>query len=160
MGSKISVKITDHTAEVDEVVAKRMKLALSLMGEVVELHAKEDCPVDTGLLRNSITHVGAGEKISKSYHASYGSNTTKSGGRVAASSVDAGSVGYGRISGSMGDASQMEEYVGTNVEYAPYVEFDDSKHHNVGKAHFLRDGAAKHIAELKDVAEKTLGTDI
>jgi phage gpG-like protein len=37
--------------------------------------------------------------------------------------------------------------VGTNVEYAPYVELDDSKRHITGKAHFLRDSVAQHVDE-------------
>lgn len=102
---------------VDEVMAKiedKIKLALGLMGEVVEGYAKDDCPVDTGLLRNSLTHE-AGEYS--------------------------------------GDPC---EYVGSDVEYAPYVEFIDRYHHEVGKAHFLRDAAQNHIDELRDVAQKTL----
>jgi hypothetical protein len=118
--SKVSVNlnaggtgtIKDHTAEVDRVIDARITKALMLMGEVVEGHAKTDCPVDTGNLRNSITH---------------------------AVIDDAG-------------------YVGTNVEYAPYVEFLDRFHHPVGKAHFLRDGATTHIPELKAVAQTTLAT--
>jgi phage gpG-like protein len=37
--------------------------------------------------------------------------------------------------------------VGSNVEYAPYVELDDSKRHITGKAHFLRDSVAQHVDE-------------
>lgn len=37
--------------------------------------------------------------------------------------------------------------VGSNVEYAPYVELDDSKRHVTGKAHFLRDSVAQHVDE-------------
>lgn len=37
--------------------------------------------------------------------------------------------------------------VGTNVEYAPYVELDDNKQHITGKAHFLRDSVAQHVDE-------------
>ena len=47
-----------RNADVDRLIDERIKRALSLMGEVVEGYAKEDCPVDTGNLRNSITHEG------------------------------------------------------------------------------------------------------
>lgn len=50
------------------------------------------------------------------------------------------------------------EYVGSDVEYSPYVEFIDRYHHPVGKAHFLRDGAQNHIDELKEVATAALGS--
>ena len=73
---------------------------LEKIGLEAEGDAKELCPVDTGRLRNSITH-----KVDKSDHS---------------------------------------VYIGTNVEYAVYVELDDSKHHKVGQAHFLRDAARNH----------------
>ena len=102
----------DHSADVEAAVTAAVTKALSLMGEVVEGYAKEDCPVDTGRLRNSLTH----------------------------------------------EAGEDCEYVGTDVEYGPYVEFGERYSHTVGKAHFLRDGATNHIAELKDVAQNTLST--
>ena len=109
--AEIKVTIKDHIADVDRVVDDRIRQALNLMGEAVEGHAKTDCPVDTGQLRNSITH-------------------------------------------RLQDGA---EYVGTNVEYAPYVEFRDMNHKS-GKAHFLRDGATTHIPELKKICEVTLAT--
>lgn len=42
-------------------------------------------------------------------------------------------------------------YIGTNVEYAPYVEYRDVSH-KTGKAHFLRDAATTH----NDEYEKTM----
>jgi hypothetical protein len=44
-------------------------------------------------------------------------------------------------------------YVGTNVEYGKYVEFDDNKSHQTGQAHFLRDSVATHLVEYKDKLE-------
>lgn len=46
-------------------------------------------------------------------------------------------------------------YIGTNVEYAQYVEFL-SRNHKVGKAHFLRDAATTHSSEYKKIAETVL----
>lgn len=106
----------DNIDEVMQAVDEKIKLALSLMGDTVEGYAKEDCPVDTGNLRNSITH-----------------NEGEYDGGVA-------------------------EFVGTNVEYAQYVEFIDRYHHDVGKAHFLRDGALNHVNEIKAVAETALSS--
>lgn len=70
------IKRLDQISEVD--FEKAMKKACLL----VENDAKRNCPVDTGRLRQSITH---------------------------------------RIEGSTG-------IVGTNVEYAPYVEYGTGKH--------------------------------
>ncbi len=47
-------------------------------------------------------------------------------------------------------------YVGTNVEYAKYVEFIDRYRHKTGQAHFLRDAVTKHIDEYRQIAEKYL----
>ena len=154
--ASFNIRIVDHTDDVMNVVHERMRQALSLMGEEVEGNAKEYCPVDTGLLRNSITHTGAGQSVSMSYHASYGSNRSSSGRRYSAASASAGAVGVGRVSGSMGTSDEMSEYVGTNVEYGQYVEFRDSLHHTSGQAHFLRDGAMNHVDRLRSIAESTL----
>lgn len=155
--SDFSWKVEDHSAEVIARVQEKVNLALNLMGEVVEGYAKENCPVDTGLLRNSITHTLGGAQLSSSYHASYGSNYNKSGKRYGAGSTKAGSVGIGRYTGTMGSSGDNSCYVGSNVEYAPAVEFKDMAH-KVGKAHFLRDAGQNHIDELRDVAQKTLKT--
>jgi phage gpG-like protein len=52
----MDVKITDNTQEVLSEFDRKIKLTLSAMGELAEKYAKEGCPVDTGRLRNSITH--------------------------------------------------------------------------------------------------------
>lgn len=110
---RLEIRVESHTKDVMAEVQKKIKLALDLMGDTVEGYAKEDCPVDTGNLRNSITHRPEDEN---------------------------------------------KEVVGTNVEYAPYVEFIEYYHHDVGKAHFLRDGGVNHVNELKSIAETTLSS--
>lgn len=52
--------------------------------------------------------------------------------------------------------SELAVYIGTNVEYAPYVELRDKASHNVGKAHFLRDSIATHGDRYKDILEAAL----
>lgn len=47
-------------------------------------------------------------------------------------------------------------YIGTNVEYAPPVEFNDNVQHKVGRAHFLRDAATTHNDEYKAIMEAAL----
>ena len=157
MAADVSYQFKDYSDEVIAAINEKVNLALNLMGEVVEGYAKEDCPVDTGLLRNSITHTLGGQSMSFSYHASYGTNRNKAGKRYTARAKNAGSVGFGTVSGSVGGESDNSCYVGTNVEYGPAVEFGEYAHKS-GKAHFLRDGATNHIAELRDVAQNTLST--
>lgn len=55
------MKITfeDHSAEVLEALDAAVGRALEKCGFVAEGHAKKLCPVDTGNLRNSITHTVA-----------------------------------------------------------------------------------------------------
>ena len=73
----ISVKVDDHSDEVKAALAEAKERALEAIGLAAEGYAKLRTPVDTGRLRNSISHAVSGDSA----------------------------------------------YIGTNVEYAPYVEF-------------------------------------
>lgn len=159
----MEVKITDNSKLFVDAKNEAVKRALEAIGLTAERHAKEQCPVDTGLLRNSITHAVSGEKPAiDSYHASYGSERyTKgknAGKRRSASSKYAGSVGYGKYSGTAPNdpPEELGVYIGTNVEYAKNQELGDSYHHNSGQAHFLRDAVSTHGDEYKRIALKNL----
>jgi len=132
----------DYFPDVEKIVKEKSSLALSLMGDTVEGYAKEDCPVDTGLLRNSITHTTGGGQVKTT---SYSANKPNAQGITESGSYPATIPG-----------DSNTEYIGTNVEYAPINEFGDSLHHNVGKAHFLRDAAQNHLDEIRDIAKKVL----
>ena len=73
----MSITIQDHSAEVSAEIKAALLRGLEKCGMVAEGYAKKLAPVDTGNLRNSITH-----------------------------EVDDG---------------EPAAYIGTNVEYAPYV---------------------------------------
>lgn len=139
---------TDNTDEIMKIVGENINTALKQIGEAIEGYAKEDCPVDTGLLRNSITYAVSGQSVAQStYHASRGSTGASAG------DIGAGTVNIGRYGKSaVGSADEAAVYVGTNVEYGPAVEFRDATH-NVGKAHFLRDAGQNHISEYQDIAK-------
>jgi phage gpG-like protein len=47
-------------------------------------------------------------------------------------------------------------YIGTNVEYAPYVEYNDKARHYTGKTHFLRDAVQNHMDHYKAIMEAAL----
>lgn len=53
----MSVEIQDHSAEVSAEIKAALLRGLEKCGLVAEGYAKKLCPVDTGNLRNSITHV-------------------------------------------------------------------------------------------------------
>lgn len=58
------------------------------------------------------------------------------------------------------DHDEDTMYVGTNVEYAPYVEFNDKAHHAVGKAHYLRDSIATHMDVYREIAQTYLKDNV
>lgn len=99
--------IQDNTDEVLAALAKAKQNGLTAIGMVAETYAKDITPVDTGRLRNSITH----------------------------------------------EVDENAAYIGTNVEYAPYVEMGSSTH----KAHhMLQRAATEHADEYKQIFEAAL----
>ena len=52
----IDVKITDNSDKFLDALSEQLEQALTAIGLTAESYAKKDCPVDTGRLRNSITH--------------------------------------------------------------------------------------------------------
>lgn len=101
------VKIIDNSDKVLDEMARKKKLALEAIGMTAERYAKKETPVDTGRLRNSMSHA-----------------------------VD-------------GDSA----YIGTNVEYAPYVELGSRGRHAF---YMLKRAATEHSDEYKKIAENTL----
>jgi len=54
MGMKIEIE--DHTNELFDAMSVALKAAFEEIGQNAEAYAKAACPVDTGRLRNSISH--------------------------------------------------------------------------------------------------------
>lgn len=50
------VEIEDNSEEVEENLDAALLRGLEAVGMTAETYAKQDCPVDTGRLRNSIAH--------------------------------------------------------------------------------------------------------
>lgn len=99
-----SVEVKDYSKDVKAVYEQARERSLEIIGLTAEKYAKEITPVDTGRLRNSITH-----------------------------NVDGNEV-----------------YVGSNVEYAPHVEYGTIKQ----KAQpFLRPAATGHTSTYKQIIE-------
>ena len=103
----MSFSYKDNTKEVLSALEKAKRRGLEAIGSVAEGHAKKITPVDTGRLRNSISH---------------------------ATDDDAA-------------------YIGTNVEYAPYVEL--GARGRDGK-HMLQRAATEHTSEYKKLMEDSL----
>lgn len=50
-------ELISHVADVKKYTAEAIERALESVGITAEAYAKLNCPVDTGRLRSSITHV-------------------------------------------------------------------------------------------------------
>lgn len=106
----------DFHSNVNEIINLKdgaVERALEAIGIQAEGYAKMKCPVDTGRLRNSITHAQEGDDT---------------------------------------------EILGTNVEYAPYVEFG---HRSPGGRHvpgqpYFEPAVQDHIPEYKRIVEEYL----
>ncbi len=116
----------DNSDEIKEKTKAAIKVALDAVGMQASSLAKRELQndparIDTGLLRNSITHAVSGEPAAiRGYHASGGSKRNKDGSRASANSKNAGEVKVGFYSGNAEDDPDGKKsvYIGTNVEYA------------------------------------------
>lgn len=131
-GISMQISLESHTEEVLEAMKEQLRLALDAVGESMEGHAKSECPVDTGRLRDSIVYATETSQGSPGPNAQSGDSEKK------------------------GSPDEFEVQVGTNVVYAPYQEYGDNMSHRTGGAHFLRNAAANHASEYKSILEAGL----
>lgn len=137
-----NVKITDHTAEYFKEFDAGLEAALEAIGAHIEGEAKEiltnrSMPhktqgkageptsrpnIDTGLLRNSITYALDGEAP---HEATYKADKGGTSGHYSGTAPKDGIMGHSR-----------SVYIGTNVEYAPYIHEGTSK---IPPNRFLKD---------------------
>lgn len=141
----VTVKIIENNkdeilGELDEAIDR----ALEAMGLQAEAYVKAACTaVDTGLLRNSITYALHGQGAAT---ASYKADNPKKGQPS---------------SGSYSGVAPNEPhtvFIGTNVEYAPYVELGHklSSGGFVPGIHFLERGITSHMNVYKTIIETAL----
>lgn len=134
----IKVKV-DNSAMIIALMHKKVELGLEAIGAEAEGYAKKNCPVDTGRLRNSITWATSESQGE--------ANTNKH----PKGPVDAEPADYKML----GKPGGKYVYIGTNVKYAPYVEYGD-KTHKTGQAHFLRDAAVNHGDHYESIMKAAL----
>ena len=102
----MSVRIESHEEEFLEALEMARTRALIRIGFQAEGYAVDLAPVDTGLLRNSITFALSGESPQKNnYKSKKGDKSGSYSGKAPA-----------------GENGKETVYIGTNVEYAAYVE--------------------------------------
>lgn len=137
---RIEVDNTDKVlGELDEAIDR----ALEAVGMAASDYAAANCPVDTGLLRNSITYALHGKEAAISSYES--SETSKRTGKTVKKKT-------GSYSGTAPDGEKAV-FVGSNVEYAAYVEMGAS-----GRTPqpFLKPAIMDHKDEYKRLVEDAL----
>ena len=128
---KIDVKLNESELK---KVNEKIDDMLELWGIELEGAVKKLTPVDTGRLRNSVTHA---TKKDEGNAFTYSDNQGKS-------YLDHFGQGI----------KERTVAVGTNVEYAPAVEFNDQTRHATGQAHYIRDGVLSSKDALEAIARK------
>ena len=135
----ITVNITDNTGEILRNLDEAYEIGLEEIGTLAEGYAVaaiESNPrrVDTGLLRNSITHgISSKAPAKQTYQSDDGSKR-------------------GAYSGTLPGGGKAV-YIGTNVEYAGYVHDGTSK---MAPNRFLASAASGHNSEYKQIMERAL----
>ena len=158
---KMDFELDSKVKELMQELDRNIETGLEACGIKAEGYAKlelENSPrrIDTGLLRNSITHaLDGGSPAIKSYHASGGEGRDKNGKRRSASSKSAGSVQMGFYGGTMPSDGNEERtvYIGTNVEYAEHVHEGTTR---MTPNHFLKNALSRHVDEYKRILESYL----
>ena len=137
--AKIDVSVTSNSKEFKNELNEVAEKVLTMWGMQAESAAKENCPVDTGLLRNSITYAIAGG----------GANTSN----YKADKGDASGSYSGQAQEDKGGPRHV--YIGTNVEYAEEQELG-SFNHKVGQSPFLRPAIEENIDYFREILEGEL----
>lgn len=157
MANNIIIKVEDHSKEFLEELARRVPVILEECGIQLEGEAKRELRntperIDTGLLRNSITHAVSGKAPAETtYHADHESKYGNMFGEHPMS---------GSYSGTAPNDpdNKMAVYIGTNVEYAPYVHegFHLPSGKYVAPNHFLKNALDKNKKQVEQKIEEKL----
>ena len=125
----------DNSKEYKDLLNQAIRRGLRTIGMKAETHAKENCPVDTGYARNSITYALSGESAAvSSYEADRGK-----GGKPPKT---------GEYRGTLGEIEDNYVAIGSNVEYFPFIE-EGARGREAH--HTLRKAATDHKDEYKQL---------
>ena len=143
MGNNVQI-VGDVRIAIDRMHEKAEK-ALRKIGMAVESAAKDRAPVQTGLLRNSITYaIGGQAPAAGTYAANDGSNEGHYNGEA-----------------DTDEDGEMSVIIGTGVDYAPYQEL--GHHTKTGKwvkpQPFLRPAMEGSMEQIKQILETELKPD-
>jgi hypothetical protein len=141
-------RITENNKkEILEKSDEAIERALEACGLKAEGYAARLCPVDTGLLRNSIVSAVGGKEPSKTKYvadrAQSKHSTTKKGSKSKKEKKS------GEYTGQIAPEGYVPYViVGTNVEYARKIEFSDKS--------YLRPALEDHIDQYRRIFESEL----
>lgn len=139
------VIFNDYSDEIMEKIEQGIEKGLMAVGMQAESNAKQLLTdydtkygkgIDTGRLRNSITFAVA-----------------EKSGTVYTYHDDKGNA-YSETVGSVDD---HEVYIGTAVEYAPYIEFG---HHSWSGVKMLHDAAANYTDQYKNILQAAIQSEL
>lgn len=131
------IEFTSNANDILRRMERGKRNALTAIGATAETYAKQETPVDTGRLRNSITYAtgdysGIGtytDNNNKSYSDAKARNTPK----------------------------DDEVAIGTNVEYAAYTELGTQ---HIAAHHYLKRAVTEHQDEYKKLTVQAIKTAI
>ena len=148
------VIIKDNSDEFMKEFYDKVDVVLEAVGIHLEGEAKEELNnapkrIDTGLLRNSITHAISGHHPAISSYR--GDNPSRYGSKYGGD----GSIPSGSYTGNAPNDPQTMKavYIGTNVKYAPYVHEGTQK---MTANRFLKNAATKNVNQIKEYLIKEL----
>lgn len=151
---QIDINIKDNRGQILAELENRVQVALEAVGLEAEGDAKLELGnsprrIDTGMLRNSITHARSGKPPSiTSYR---GDKPSK---------YDPNGIPSGSYSGTAQNdpKNQQAVYIGTNVEYAPYVHegFYMPNGKFIAPNRFLKNAMEKNTKEYKEIIKEYL----
>ena len=137
------ITFRDNSPEILDALQRARHRGLEAIGMAAEGHAKKKCPVDTGRLRNSITYAIAG----------YATHVQSYRRGNVAGGASHKHTRYEYDSGEMEGEKDSAVFIGSNVEYAPFVELGAKGR---PPAHFLQDAASGHGDEYKRLMEDSM----
>ena len=164
--------LEDNREEVKQALEEAIYTALEAVGMQAEGDVKktirDENIVDTGLLRNSITYAVIGHPTNINSYQSGNKNRAGKAIAVKAGTYDSGAIDDG--------SGQKKVFIGTNVEYAPYVELGTGPYFQTppeweqftsdrgsGEGHgyvkprpFLKPAIENHISEYKKIIKNGL----
>ena len=130
----MNIEITNNSDRFREALKDVLPMILNDWGTVAEGYAKLKCPVDTGRLKNSITFATTDNLGRENYTDDKGN--AYSGGSARSTPDDEASV-----------------YIGTNVEYGPYIEYGTSRR---APRPFLNPAITEHVQDYRDIMDHYL----